>query len=166
MPDRVRTARKAKVWDAVPGFTQLLTAAGTTAIAGLSFSDPSTVIRMLGEYTISPTSAPTALDDVRIAIGIGKVSTDAFTLGATALPDPAGEAEYPWLYWAEHSFTYPSNSTSLAGAASMRKAFDIRSMRKFTVRETLAVVIQYVDITGTPLMTLSFGQVRCLLARH
>jgi len=135
--------------------------------ASIPFSVAATVIRMMGEYIIIPTSAPTALDACKIAVGIGRVSADAFGVGGDSLPDAAGNAEYPWLYWAEHHFGFGDTAVSSGGAGlSVRKSFDVKSMRKFKPSENLVVVVQYVDITGTPPMTIHFGQVWVLLAVH
>jgi len=75
------------------------------AIGGsLGFTESATVIRMIGEYGFFCTAAPVALDSARITFAIGVVSSDAVALGLTAVPDPAAEPEYPWLFWASHLF--------------------------------------------------------------
>ncbi len=95
MADRGRhSQRMAKRWSQMGSGQTTMTAAGTF-IAGvaLSFDGPFTVLRMIGEYVISPTSAPAALDNAIVAVGIGVVSTDAFAVGGGAMPDPADEPE-------------------------------------------------------------------------
>jgi len=81
MADRFRTPRKEKQWADLPAFTQALVGTSTLAIASLGFSSVQTVLRMLGEYVITPTLAPAALDEAKVTIGIGKTSTDAAALG-------------------------------------------------------------------------------------
>ena len=162
----VRSQKKAKLWLSTPSVDLFLSAAGTVAGGSIPFSSPQTVLRMLGEYIIAPNTAPTAADRCRIAVGVAKVSTDAFTLGATALPDPAGDPEFPWLYWMQHSFFYSDVSLESGGVRDVRVSYDIRSMRKFNSGESLAWVAQYVDVAGTPPMRLGFGQTRVLTTLH
>jgi len=144
-----------------------MTVNGTFVTGGLTVATPSTVLRMLGEYIIGPDSAPTAQDACTVVVGIGVFSADAFTLGATAVPDPAEEADYPWLYWASHDFFYASTEVDPSHAGgSIRKAFDIKSMRKMKPRETLGGVFQYVDTAGAPPLQMEFSITRVLVGLH
>jgi len=114
-----------------------------------------------------PTAAGVDGDLAKYTVGLGKVSTDAATLGSTAMPDPAGEPDYPWLYWAEHPYAATDTAFgSNLGTKVHRVAFDIRSMRKFTTRETLAFVVQYSDISGAPPLTFIGAQTRVLTTLH
>lgn len=165
MADRFRTPRKEKEWACIPSFVQAMTANATFATGALAFASSATVMRMLGEYVITPTAAPGAGDQVKVTIGIGKVSTDAATAGAGSLPDPAEECEYPWLYWAEHSFLFSGTQSERDGGAGVvRVPFDIRSMRKFKPRESLVFIFQYTDIVGAPPLTFLGSQTRTLIA--
>ena len=167
MARQFRAARKAKLWQSIEGFEPNLTTDATVTLAALPFSSPQTVIRMLGDYVIGPSAAPAATDRATVTIGLCKVSTDAFTLGATAMPDPAGEPEFPWLFWAEHDLTFISTAVTGLGAAEVvRRSFDIRTMRKFTVGESLAAVVQYVNISGDPPLRFSMAQTRVLTTLH
>ncbi len=160
-----RYQRKEKTWLSLAGIQLTLTTDATALGAALSFSGNSTLMRMLGEYIIAPTSATTALDGARITVAIGKISTDAFTAGAASVPDPASEPEYPWLYWMEHRFFYSgTDPESASAAASIRRSIDIHSMRKFKPGESLAYIVQYADTTGAPPLTVNLGQTRCLFA--
>jgi len=58
-----------------------------------------TVRRIRGTITCFLESTLAAADECRVAFGIALVSSDAAVLGATAMPDPAGEPEFPWLWW-------------------------------------------------------------------
>ena len=163
---RTRGPRMAKHWHTIPGISIAFTVDNTAAGGGLALDGPFTVLRMLGEYTIAPTSAPTIGDKVTIGFGIGVVSSDAFAVGGSAMPDPVTtDQDYPWLYWADHDFFFPVNSVESALATtSLRRAFDIKSMRKMKPRETLAMVIQYVDSVGAPPITVEASQTRVLVA--
>jgi len=154
----------AKHWGGLPGVELHLTANVTGIIGSVPAEHPGeTVLRMLGEYIVQPTSAPAAGDAVLITAGIAVISTDAVI--AAAFPDPHGEPEYPWLYWASHAFHYPDTALeSGQGTGALRKAFDIRSMRKMKPRESLVFVMEYTDIVGTPPMSIVAGRTRVLSA--
>jgi len=159
-----RFTRAEKLWSFIPGFTIDLTGDGTFAVGSIAFTSPSTVIRMLGQYIIVPTTAPTALDQAKVVIGIGKVSTDAVAAGAGSLPDPSQEPNYPWLYWATHSLFFGGTSADPASlGAAVRAEFDIRSMRKMRSGQSLAFVMQYVNDAGNPPLTLNAGSTRVLI---
>ena len=118
-----RAPRKTKSWSFIQGSEHILTGNTTQFGAGFSTGDTRTVMRILGEYTVSPSSAPVSQDAVEIGVGIAVVSSDAFTVGATAAPDPIGDEGYPWLYWAAHKlfFTTSTNDPSqLAGSHRQR----------------------------------------------
>ncbi len=163
----VVTPKRRKQWTAIPGIVLTQAADATLLGASLAFGEGgNTVLRMRGEYTIVPGStAPVAADRVKITLALGVISSDAFAAGAASVPDPAGEPEYPWLYWAEHTFEFGSNSLDPSSAgASLRQAFDVKSMRKFSPGQSLAWISQYTDLAGTPSVRVSFGQTRVLLA--
>ena len=157
--------RKTKSWFGIVGSSHPFTTDDTDFGNGFSTSLTTTIMRMFGEYIISPTSAPAALDTCRIGIGIAIVSSDAFTLGETAAPDPSVEFGYPWLYWRDHPMFFPSTTVDVANlAASVRVSYDVKGMRKIRADQTLAHVIQYQDITGAPPVTVVMGGTRLLLA--
>ncbi len=96
-------------------------------------------------------------------MALGIFSTDAFAAGA--VPEPIEEAEYPWLYHKVHQVVFFSNSSTTApGGSWLRQSFDVRSMRKVGPRETLAWVVQYIDVVGAPPVTAISSLVRVLLA--
>ncbi len=167
MTDRFRGPRMSKHWHALNGGETHFVANATSLTSAFVFeADPGTVIRMLGEYVISPTAAPTVADAATLTVGIGIVSADAAELGATAMPDPSTEPEYPWMYWASHAVHYASTEVDPSSrAGSIRHSFDIRSMRKFKPREALAFVVQYEDTAGNPPLTFMAGKTRILFAQ-
>ena len=167
MADRVRGPRMQKQWSFIPGLSILFTVGATKSGAALTFGEPATVLRMIGEYTISLAAAPTALDSLVIAVAIGVVSTDAFNVAAAAaLPDPSAEPDYPWLYWTSHPFFFPTTSTDPNGdSTKLRLHFDIKSMRKMKSRESLVMVAEYANLAGSqPDITMVVGGTRVLLA--
>ncbi len=157
--------RLRKDWSAIGSGVAGFTANATAVLGGLQIAQlKQTVLRMIGEYVIGATSVPVALDRAFVTIGIGVVSSDAFALGTTAMPDPADEPEFPWLYWKEHALRF--SSTDFAGGnreISVRESFDIKTMRKLNPRETLAMIAQYTDSAGTPPLFITASQTRVLI---
>ena len=154
-----------KHWELLPSSSSAFTTGSTAFLSGNTPGHPATVLRMLGEYAIGSTAAPTALDACLISVGIGIVSADAAELGSTAMPDPSVEAEFPWMYWAEHAVFFSTTAADPNGAnATVRRSFDVRSMRKIKPRETLALVAQYVDVVGAPPVQLVTAGIRVLFA--
>jgi len=161
-----RGPRRTKQWRMIESLgPRDFTAPATVFQGSIAFSEAATVLRMLGEYVIGPTSAPVAGDDAAVAIGIGVVSTDAATVGGASMPDPDTEGEYPWLYWANHPLFYATTNVDHAvGTGVVRRSFDIRSMRKIKPRESLVVVGEYTSASGNPPVTFFMQDVRVLLA--
>ncbi len=168
MANRSHGRRMDKGWSFITRKSQAMTADATFVGGGLSpaeviFGPQATVLRMLLNYTIAPTSAPTAGDIAEVGVAIGVFSTDASTLGASAVPDPTSEGQYPWLYWAVHEFSYADTSADPSSAAgSVRVTADIRSIRKIKQSETLGVVFQYADVVGAPPLSLHMSPTRVL----
>ncbi len=164
----VHTPRRRKSWVEFLAIRLEGTADATLQGTGLAFSEAgSTVLRMLGSYTINPAAAPGAGDGCTIGVGIAFVSSDAFAAGAASLPEPLGDPEYPWLYWASHSFDFVSTS-SVPGdqvpSGALRHSFDLKSQRKAAGGTTLTQIVQYENLLGDPPMTIFLAQMRVLLA--
>jgi len=162
---RFRGSRKTKAWIGMSGGNIPMTANGTFLGGAIDVSiNPDTVIRMIGGYVIWPTTSPTAGDVAQVAVGIGVVSTDAKDVGGSALPDPGTEAQYPWLYYREHSLRFGTTSLDPNGLGFVRESFDIGSMRILKPRESLVFVVEYTDINGIPALTLTQDTIRVLIA--
>ena len=164
-----RAARSVKAWTVIPSLPLNYVGDSTVIGGGIAFAAPGTVLRMIGEYTIGPTANVTATQISLVIVAIGIFSTDAFTLGATAMPDPGDEPDYPWLYWATHPvhFSQTASPSDPAGqGGSARHTFDVRSMRKFKPRETLGVVTQFVRVSGTATVTCVTPPARVLIGTH
>jgi len=156
--------KRRKQWVTIVGSDTDFVGNATSLFAGTLLGNEQTVLRVLGEYIIDPTSAPVVNDSARISLGIGVVSTDAATLGATAMPDP-GSGEYPWLYWGTHPMSFRSTTLDPSSAAStVRRTFDVKSMRKMALGQSLVAVAEYEDIAGTPPLTITLSHFRVLVA--
>ena len=162
---RGRGNRMTKAWSAISSGVFGFTVNATALMGSRAFAEARTVLRLLGEYVAVPSAAPAANDQAIITVGIGVVSTDAATLGSTAMPDPFDEPEYPWLYWASHDFLFEDTSLDVGGhSTGLRRSFDVGSMRKIKPRESLVFVAQYTDVAGGPPMIFSASSTRVLLA--
>ena len=147
--------------------TQSVSADVTGIVAGfVEDVDPTTVLRIIGEYTIGPGGVNVVNDQCVWILGIGVFSKDAVTVGGTVMPDPEDEAGFPWLFWAQHIMVMQVAQQDSQGdpLMALRRSYDIRSMRKIGSREVLAQVFQFRDISGAPTYDLSWGVNRVLLA--
>ncbi len=157
--------RMDKHWSAHGGISFSATANGLAVGSPLNFDESWTVLRMIGSWIAGPDAAPTAQDQCTVTIGIGVFSMDAITLGITALPEPLQEPEFPWLYWESHRLFMAGTDVEGRTMSSVRRTFDIRSMRKIKPREGLVTIAQYEDGVGTPPVQINTSSVRTLVAR-
>ena len=162
--------RMQKQWGSliVGGASVDLTGNSTTLIGTVSIAQRAeTILRGRGEVFVAIGATTTALDEARVGFGLGIVSGDAATLGSTAMPDPIGDPDYPWLWWHVHHFFSPfvvdGTGSDGYGVGVVRIPLDTKAMRKVKPEQGLVLVVQYVDVTGTPALRAG-GDVRCLLA--
>ena len=156
-----------KQWTRIQPVTVAMTADAIAVGGGRDFTEAQTVLRVVGEYDIQATAAPVQFDAAHITVALGIFSTDAFDLGQTAMPDPANEADYPWLYWASHLLRFGAAAIQDAdGAGFVRRTLDIRSMRKVKPRETLGWVFQYENGGGDPPINVGNERCRVLVGIH
>ena len=161
-----RGFRMRKHWIGYPGIRIALTGNATfLGSVALDPGDAGTVLRMLGSYVIGPSSATVSNDAAEVAVGIGVFNLDALAVGATALPEPGAEPEFPWLYWACHAFHFAgTNSDPNSLASSLRTSYDSKSMRKFKPGEGIVMVGEYLDVNGNPPLTFVSSVTRVLVA--
>ena len=163
MPRQFAPARRRKEWRSLPKSSMAFGAASTVNASQLAFTDAATVLRMLGEYTIAPSSAPAITDGAQITVAIGVISSDA--AATTTVPDLGAELEYPWLYWASHPLFYRTVTVSQElGSGVVRVRFDVRSQRKMKPRESLVMIADYENLSGDPALAFYVGVTRVLVA--
>ena len=151
-------------WDAIPSFRQSSSSETTFVIAGLTFLAPATILRSRCDVLFQFDATVQVDDRLTLGVGLGLVSTDAFTFGATAMPDPLGEPEYPWLYWREINIEQLAVTPDFAGIGfGERFEVDTKAMRKVKPGQTLTWVFQYANGAGSPSATTTFGQTRVLI---
>ncbi len=157
--------RMTKDWSGISTAVAAFTGNATILAGFTPMLESGTILRMIGEYIVIPRATVADADVASISVGIGLVSTDAAAVGSSAMPDPASDLEYPWLYWGSHGFEF--NSATLAdqsglAAISVRKSFDVRSMRKFRAGQAIAVVVEYANVAGNPPLEFVGGVTRIL----
>ena len=166
MARHFRSSRMTKQWDLLTENSVALVAAGTTLISIASVGIAQTVLRLRGELLITPTVNPVGGDACVITAGIGIVSSDAALLGSTAMPDPAGDQSYPWLWWGSWSF-FSETATAgdfLSNSIAHRQTIDSKAMRKVTAGQSIVAVVEYEDVSGTPPYTVLLANTRILVA--
>ena len=168
---RGRFARPAKTidfkqWDALPALTFSGPAStGNTGGSQLAFSSPATILRMRGRFIVGFDETMVLGDKARVGFGIGVISTDSATLGATALPDPLGDPEFPWLWWYEVNMITAASgdvSSRAFGMANQVVEFDSKAMRKIKPSQSLVLVFETGDTVGNPTIEMSMAQTRVL----
>jgi len=118
----------------------------------------------MGFFTPGATFA--ASDAVLLVFGLGIFSSDAVAAGAASLPDPAGDAIYPWLWWGSMILSAGIGTAADASqnTQSERVTMITKAMRKTNQKQALVWVVQYVDSSGTPDILLEVANTRVLVA--
>ncbi len=154
-----------KQWDTVPSVFQEVTGASAIISGGsLGFLSPATILRCRGYVQSAFDETMQAGDTLKLVFGLGIISTDAFTLGTTAFPDPSGEPEYPWLWWGGmHLQAFAAAAVSSWGFSQQRLEVDTKAMRKISPGQSLFWVCEMSGAAGAPVTQLEFGQTRVLI---
>ena len=169
-----RDSRQAVEWETMAAQNTNMTADGTFIVSGallpairLTVRRCRCTILALMEGTLA------AGDKVRIGMGLIMVGADAFALGATAMPDPLGDADHSWLWWKEITLTMPGASTNATwvnpggfGPAVREIEVDTKAMRQMKEGDALVWLAQYADFAGTPPVELNLGVTRVLIGLH
>ncbi len=168
MPRRLVATRPGKTldmkqWDFLPSVNQVTAIATVISGSGLAFAIPATILRVRGYVTAAFDETKQVGDTMRIIFGLGIVSSDAFTLGATALPNPGGQAEYPWLWWGGGNLeAFVAAGEEAFGTTAFRLEVDSKAMRKVKPGQTLAWIVETAGVAGAPVTSINFGQTRVL----
>ena len=138
----------------------------TDLLVGAPTVDTLTAVRIVGGLTVYQDASSENEGRGYCDVGIGVSSREAFTVGATALPDPTQGDEYPprgWLYAATKPLTLmlPTGGTPTAmWQIPAVFEFDLRAMRKID-KGVLFMWVEEATVSGT-LVTYITGRVRVL----
>jgi len=144
-----------------PGSPQTISAGGTTL--GLLGSTPSidglTLIRLRGNLVLRLETAGSAGDGFVGAFGICQVGNEAFSAGASALPDPQDDGgDERWFYHQYFEVKSLQTTQALVGnsnTASRIVDVDSKAMRKSSVDQVLICMLG-VEETGVSTMAWMF----------
>jgi len=153
-----------KDWRSIAGF-QVNSAADTTNIANaLAFTAPGTILRCRTFISAAMDATKQVGDEMIITFGLGIVSSDAVAVGGSAMPDPGGEPEYPWLWWGEVVVdAQVAAGEESWGTSAQRYEVDTKSMRRVKPGQSLVWVIQNQGTAGAPTVRQIIGQTRVLV---
>ncbi len=155
-----------KQWDFIPAIELTTTVSGTFSGGGLAFTIPATILRARSRIIAFFDATVQVADTIDVGLGLAVISSDAFTLGATAFPDPLSEPEYPWLWWTDISLRAEETgaATNRAwGTASQLLSVDTKAMRKIKPQETLCWVMQTSNVVGAPTTRVDIQRTRVLI---
>ena len=155
-----------KQWSFVPAVGLLVTGNGVFLGASLVFAVPATILRIRGNVILAFTQDVVIGDEMNLTFGMAVVSSDAFTAGAGSMPDPAGEPEFPWLWWSDTFLRQErpvATDSSAWGLSAQRIEIDSKAMRKVKPGESLAMVFQTSASVGAPPVEVDFQRIRVLI---
>ena len=150
--------RQRKHWHGTINTTQKFVGASTGILANFPIDSPATILRTLGQVLLSASETDTvAGDQCAVTLGLCVVSTDAFTVGASAMPDPASEPEFDWLWWHSSQFFIPATPLGRSLGEVDRVTIASKAMRRVSHSEQLVLLGEYVNIAGSPPIDVSAG---------
>ena len=162
-------SRRSTAWSVGPNSSdQFITATGPTIWSNgvaLSIEVEATIVRLRGYAEFTLEAVGSLGDGFSGAIGFGIVSQAAFAVGATAVPTPTTESEWPgWLYhrfFGARSVTATIADGANAVGAVHRIEIDSKAMRKIGIDELIMGVVEVTE-QGTATMEMH-GNTRMLL---
>ncbi len=119
-----------------------IASAAKVIVASSEILETVTFVRARGRISIRPESEAA---DVELtgAVGVGLVSSDAFTIGTTAVPGPFRDGDWGgWFVW--RSFAYDIRFSDATGVGFIDWGFEVdsKAMRKATPNTHLVVVCE------------------------
>ena len=154
-----------KSWVDIPA-TQFAISGEATAIGNpRDFTAPATVLRVRSTITAYFDESVQVGDELNFTFGLGIVSTDAAALGLTAVPDPASDVEYPWLWWGTMCLqsVLAAGGERPWGMTAQILHVDTKAMRRVKPKESILWVIQSTGQVGSPVTNVQIHQSRMLI---
>jgi len=154
-----------KQWSFLPAGDQAISVAGITLSSQSDFLEPGTILRSRGYVQASMDASKQVNDTIGVAFGLGIVSTDAATLGSTAMPGPFSDPQYPWLWFGTMFLraNLASGQDEAWGVSQQRLEVDTKAMRRFKPKESLVWVIETASLAGGPATNITTGFTRVLI---
>ncbi len=153
-----------KEWTSTLLSTIALTGDGTAIGGSVGFAIPGTILRCRSYVQATMDATKQVGDLITLTFGLGIFSTDAFTLGASAMPEPAADSAYPWLWWGQmHLEAQVAAGEDSWGSSNQRLEVDTKAMRRFKPTQTLGWVVESHASAGAPVTSVTFGTTRILI---
>ncbi len=155
-----------KQWFSTPSLVAEVTTNGNTLGGAINFLEPATILRVRGAIHTQFDESVQVGDRMRITAALGIISTDSFNSGSANVPDPAGEPEYPWLWWDSwvHEATLTSGVPgSTWGPGAPRAVVDTKAMRRMKPSQSLVTIVETSEAIGAPTVQIHIGQMRTLI---
>ena len=154
-----------KEWAGIPSLINEIGANATILGGSLAFTAPATILRARGRLYAQFDETVQVGDRIIVTFGLGIVSTDSYTVGSTAMPDPGGEPEYPWLWWGQVMLEagVAAGHSGGFGPTAQQLEVDTKAMRKIKPGQSLAWVWELAGAAGSPVTIVSQGETRVLI---
>ncbi len=154
--DHSRGPRRQTQWGAGPSAVDLAITSDTKVIWTNTsvVSEKATIVRIRGIVRILLTAATAAGDGFFGAMGFAVVSDAAVTAGATAMPNPLTDLDYPWLWHAFFDVRAVTGTISdgvNGPSSSIILTIDNKAMRKQSIGEQLVGVSDQTE-SGTAVL--------------
>ncbi len=143
--------RRLTEWSLGPGDQTVNTfSASSLLILGLgaAANERLTVTRILGDLMFQLRTVVALGDGFQFTWGIGLVTSDAFAVGVTALPNPQDDMD--WGGWLMHGFLPLIAPTATIGDSAgwqiVRIPIDVKAQRIMSPNEVLFMVVDILEI--------------------
>ncbi len=155
-----------KQWSSMTGASQSISSAGTRLASGvLAFLEPGTILRCRTPDILMMFDATQQIGDtINLTFGLALVSADAAAAGATSMPDPGSEPEFPWLWWGDFFLRSElAAGEQDLGSAVVRRSADTKAMRRFKPGQALVWVVEATAVAGAPVTLIDVCRTRVLI---
>ena len=162
-------SRRMTAWSEGPNSSavQTLSAAGASLWdTGQALTEPGlTIVRIRGELLVWLSTVTTVGDGfTKFSAGIGIVNADAFAVGATAIPSPADDDDWPGWMWHHAGAGLIGLETTEVGRFPLngvRIPIDTKAMRVMKQNEVIVGVVAVETEIGTSVLRF-IGNTRML----
>ena len=149
-PQRFNTKVRRPSWSIGPNGTLQLTATGSAVFGtGAVAADVElTIIRTRGIFQAFLSQATASLDGFQGAVGICKVSSNAFGVGITAIPTPVTDIAWDGWLWYQRFNVKAATATLgvVEQMAGIEYVVDAKAMRKTNVTDVIVGVIEATEV--------------------
>ena len=153
-----------KQWAVAPSGLNALSGDQTFFIGSLAFSFPATILRVRGFVWAAMDQTKQLGDLAEVTWGLAVLSTDAVTAGVGSVPDPAGDADFPWMWWGSMQLdSFVSAAEEVWGTTAQRQEVDTKAMRKIKPNESVLMIGQIGGSVGAPVIDVAIGKMRMLI---